>query len=37
VKILYFLGHSDLAVIRKVNNEDIVFFRALTFGCDLEG
>jgi hypothetical protein len=37
MKILYFLEHSCLAVIQKVNNEYFVFFRTLTFGCDLEG
>jgi hypothetical protein len=31
------LEHSCLAVIQKVNNEYFVFFRTLTFGCDLEG
>jgi hypothetical protein len=37
MKILYFSGHSHLAVIQKVKNEDFVFVRTLTLGCDLEG
>jgi hypothetical protein len=37
MKILYFSGHSHLAVIQQVNNEDFVFFRTLTLGCDSEG
>jgi hypothetical protein len=37
MKILYFSGHSHLADIQKVNNEDFVFFRICTLGCDSEG
>ena len=37
MKILYFSGDSHLAAIRKVNNEDFVFFRTLTLSCDSEG
>jgi hypothetical protein len=37
MKILTFSGHSHLAVIWKVSNEDFVFFRTFMLGCNSEG